>query len=114
MGNKKLHEQMKAILNGLTDEQKEKVKACKDVNKLVAKLGEMGAALPDELLDAVAGGMSEVEYLDFYSTILMPMIDKFNIGHGDWQKQDKLERMLLNQYSPDKRLSDYSVDEALL
>ena len=114
MENKALHEQMAELLTSLTDEQKEKANACKDMKELTALLGKLGVALPDELLDGVAGGMSEVEYLDFYSTILMPMIDKFNIGHGDWQKQDKLERMLLNQYSPDKRLSDYSVDEALL
>ncbi len=59
MENKDLSEQMTEILNGLTDEQKEKVKACKDTNELVAKLGEMGVALPDELLDAAAGGAGD-------------------------------------------------------
>ena len=44
------------LLKGLTDEQKEKVKACKDGKELTTLLGEMGFALPDEALDAVAGG----------------------------------------------------------
>ncbi len=59
MENKNLSEQMAEILNSLTDEQKEKVKACKDVSELTALLGEMGIALPDELLDAAAGGLGQ-------------------------------------------------------
>ncbi len=56
MENEKLSEQMIKVLNSLTDEQKEKAKACKDMNELTALLGQMGVELPDELLDAVAGG----------------------------------------------------------
>lgn len=54
--NGNLNERMAKILNGLTDEQKEKAKACKTPEELTAFLSELGAALPDELLDAVAGG----------------------------------------------------------
>lgn len=63
MENKTMREQMAEILEGLTDEQKEKVRACKDLNELPALLGEMGIALPDELLDSVAGGVSMDEFL---------------------------------------------------
>ena len=50
---------MKEILNGLTDEQKEKAKVCVTMDELTACLGELGVALPDELLDAVAGGAGD-------------------------------------------------------
>ena len=43
----------------LTDEQKEKVKACKSPDEIIALLGEMGVELPDKLLDAVAGGAGD-------------------------------------------------------
>ena len=56
MENKDFSEQMIEILNGLTDEQREKVKACKDMNELSVCLSEMGAELPNEALDEVAGG----------------------------------------------------------
>ena len=56
MENKNLSEQMAKVLSGLTDEQKEKVKACKGLDEIAACLGELGVALPDELLDKVAGG----------------------------------------------------------
>lgn len=56
MDQQKMKERMTNLLNSLTDEQKEKVKACKDMNELTALLGQMGVELPDELLDAVAGG----------------------------------------------------------
>lgn len=52
MENRNLSEQMAEVLNGLTDEQKEKAMACKTA-------GELGVALPDELLDEVAGGDDE-------------------------------------------------------
>ncbi len=109
MENKTPYEQMAKILTSLTDEQKEQAKACETMDELTACLGKLGVALPDELLDGVAGGMSELEYIEFYSNVVMPMIDRLGIGHGDWRKQDELEQKLLKQYSPDKRLSDYIV-----
>ena len=44
------------LMRSLTPEQRKKVKACKNVNELTECLSEMAVALPDELLDAVAGG----------------------------------------------------------
>ena len=59
MKNQKLNEMLKGIYDDLTDEQKEKAKACKTIDELTALLGEMGIALPDELLDAAAGGLGQ-------------------------------------------------------
>ncbi len=56
MENKNLREQMSELLNGLDDEQKEKAMACKTTEELTAFLGELGIAVTDEALDAVAGG----------------------------------------------------------
>ena len=44
MGEMNIQKVMAAILEGLTDAQKEQVKACKDTNELIAKLSEMGLA----------------------------------------------------------------------
>ena len=52
MENNKNYEQFNALLNGLNDEQKKKVNKCKDVNEFMLLLGELGIALPDELLEA--------------------------------------------------------------
>ena len=60
MENEKLNELLGKVYASLTDEQKEKAKDCKDVNEFISTLGEMGVALPDELLDAVAGGTNAV------------------------------------------------------
>ncbi len=53
---KDLKERMIGILQYLTDEQKEKMKACKSPDQIIALLSKMGVELPDELLDTVAGG----------------------------------------------------------
>ena len=52
----KVLESLDGIYASLTDEQKEKAKGCKTVGELTSLLGELGIALPDELLDNVAGG----------------------------------------------------------
>ncbi len=56
MEDKKLNELLNQALASLTDEQKEKAKACKTAKELVDFLAEAGVELPDELLDEVAGG----------------------------------------------------------
>lgn len=57
MEDKIMREQMEELLNGLTDEQKERARACKDMNELTALLGEMGVALPDEYMEEIVAGM---------------------------------------------------------
>ena len=52
----KLNAALKGIYDSLTDEQKEKAKACKTMDELTALAAKEGVELPDEVLDAVAGG----------------------------------------------------------
>ena len=52
----KMKEIMDGICENLTDEQKKKAKQCKTMDELMALAGEWGLELPDEALDAVAGG----------------------------------------------------------
>ena len=47
---------IKGVYDSLTDEQKEKAKACKTTDELLKLAGEEGIELPDEVMDAVAGG----------------------------------------------------------
>ena len=54
--DEKLKEMLKKIEESLTDEQKEKAKACQTLEELVAFAGKEGLELPDEVLNAVAGG----------------------------------------------------------
>ena len=49
-------ELLKSIFDELTDQQKEMAKACRDTKELADLLSEQGEELPDELLEAVAGG----------------------------------------------------------
>ena len=47
---------IKELFASLSDEQQEQAKACKSMDELTALLGSRGGELPDEALDAVAGG----------------------------------------------------------
>ena len=57
MDSKKTAEILKEIREHLPDEQKEKTKDCKTADELVSLLSELGVDLPDELLEAVSGGV---------------------------------------------------------
>ena len=48
----------------LTEEQKTKLKSCKDSDELMSALGSMGIELSDEQLDVVAGGAAFGEKWD--------------------------------------------------
>ena len=54
--DEKLNAALKGIYDSLTDEQKERAKACKTMDELTALASKEGIELPDEMLDAVAGG----------------------------------------------------------
>ena len=47
---------LKSVYETLSDEQKEKAKACKTTEELMAFVAKEGFELPDEALEAVAGG----------------------------------------------------------
>ncbi len=83
---------LKGIWDSLTDEQKEKAKACKSVDELMKLAGEEGIELPDEMLDAVAGG-----YLYFNETFWTYEIVSDIDGEGitaepDLEKAKKIAR----------------------
>ena len=54
----RIKEMLSGIYENLTDEQKAKAKQCKTMDELMALAGQWGLELPDEVLDAVAGGGS--------------------------------------------------------
>ena len=58
MDEKKLGETLDGIYDKLNDEQKEKAKACKNMDEFIKLAGEWGIELPDELVSAVAGGLA--------------------------------------------------------
>ena len=58
--DEKMQEILKGIFDNLTDEQKEKAKACKNQDELMKLAGEWGIELPDEALDAVSGGCKDL------------------------------------------------------
>ena len=61
MENKDLHKKLTALMNGLTDEQKEKAKACKTLNELMAFAGKEGIELPDEQLERSCETISNMQ-----------------------------------------------------
>ena len=53
-----LNEALKGMWDSLTDEQREKAKQCQSMDELMQLAGKLGVELPDEVLDAVAGGIA--------------------------------------------------------
>ena len=51
-----MNEEIKKIFDSLTSEQKEKAMACKTAEEFIKFASDAGIALPDGLLDDVAGG----------------------------------------------------------
>ena len=60
MDKKELKELLEKVLASLTEEQKEKAKACKTAKELIDYLSAEGVELSDEALDMVAGGVSDL------------------------------------------------------
>ena len=51
------HNKYDELYDALTEEQKERLDACETPREKIRLLGELGLALPDELLDSVSGGV---------------------------------------------------------
>ena len=51
-----MQEALKGIYDNLSDELKEKAKQCKTMDELMELAEKEGIELPDDVLDAVAGG----------------------------------------------------------
>ena len=65
----KMKEKLKTIFDSLNDEQLERAKECKSIDELLAVVGEEGMELPDEIVDAVAGGYIYKAYPDCWKVI---------------------------------------------
>ncbi len=63
MENKKLKEMLGELWDSLTDEQKEKAKACKTVEELAELASKEKIELPDDMLEAVSGGAIVIPYV---------------------------------------------------
>ena len=59
-----MEEMLNDLWDSLTEEQKAKARECKTVEELIRLAGEEGIELPDELLDAAAGGRIVMEIAD--------------------------------------------------
>ena len=55
--DEKMNEALKGIYDNLSDELKEKAKQCETMDELMELAEKEGIELPDEVLDAVAGGL---------------------------------------------------------
>ena len=60
--DEKMSETLKGMYENLTDEQKKKVKECKDMEELMKLAGEWGIELPDDLVENVAGGCGSIDW----------------------------------------------------
>ena len=77
----KMKEMIRGIYEKMTDEQKEKARACKTMDELMKLAGEWGLELPDELLDAVSGGIQAGDIYRARIDQFGQRICKFNIGY---------------------------------
>ena len=69
----------------------EKVKACVGLDEITACLGEMGLALPDELLDAVAGGVTQDDFICAWLAREWELEQKWGIGPYDFEGQKRAQ-----------------------
>ena len=60
MENEKLNRMLEELWDSLTDEQKAKAKECESADELVELAGKEGIELPDEMLEAVSGGLKVI------------------------------------------------------
>ena len=54
--DEKMKATMKGIYDNLSDNLKEKVKACKTMEEMMELAGKEGIELPDEVVEALSGG----------------------------------------------------------
>ena len=54
--------EIKDFYSGLSDEQKQKLKDCKDVKEMMQLFNEEGVKLTDDQLDDVSGGVDSRDY----------------------------------------------------
>ena len=106
MENEKTVELLKGIWENLTDEQKEKAKACKTADELIKLAGEEGIELPDEALETVAGGYLFQEHGSKCIEIIrdsdgeyLGSVDTSNLAPGDIMGEAKRQAEQMGQSS---------------
>ena len=57
-----MQEKLKGILESLSDEQKERIKTCNNIDEILSVLGEEGVELPDEIVES---SPNDQLFLDF-------------------------------------------------
>ena len=106
MENEKTVELLKGIWENLTDEQKEKAKACKTADELIKLAGEEGIELPDEALETVAGGYlfqehgsKGIEIIRDSDGEYLSSVDTSNLAPGDIMGEAKRQAEQMGQSS---------------
>ena len=106
MENEKTVELLKGIWENLTDEQKEKAKACKTADELIKLAGEEGIELPDEALETVAGGYlfqehgsKGIEIIRDSDGEYLGSVDTSNLAPGDIMGEAKRQAEQMGQSS---------------
>ena len=95
---KKLNEMLAGIWDSLTDEQKAKAKECKSADELIKLAGEEGIELPDEVLDAVAGGVI-YQHKDDYGRTVYDVLDDKNPNQRPYGTYYSLSQAVASTYS---------------
>ncbi len=85
-------------VDGLTGEQKEKAKTCRDAGELLAFLSEAGASLPDELLDAAAGGGGVWDDYFAIDELWWERVQKEGIDAYDFEGQNRIWQEVSDEY----------------
>ena len=86
MDDKRLFEMMKSVLDSLSDEQKKKIRPCKNAEEIRSLVADVLSEVPDEALDAVAGGIKEAVPPDITPPYIPPSFhrpEKPLISDGD-------------------------------
>ncbi len=108
----KLAETLKGIYDSLTDEQKEKAKQCKTMDELMVLAGKEGIELPDELLDAVAGGYIYKTDPPFGRVMWQVLDDKtldvlyedeWHMNAEDWAREHGQSTAILSQWALEQK-----------
>lgn len=96
----KVGEAVRELWNSLTDEQKKKAEACETPDELSALAAKEGVELPDEVLDAVAGGYIYYKADAFGCCKWQVISDKNGYVKGEFAKESGAKRSAkLHRYS---------------
>ena len=84
---------LKELFDKLTDEQKAKAKECKTAEELMDFAGKEGVELPDELLDNVAGGLSDADINRNFEELRRRLFEEAERMRGPQTPEDLYDRL---------------------